>query len=382
MNAFRSAMKAGLERGKALFKGITNGDFTVNEAREEIATVVREARASGKSPKDIVAMLKDNHQLRQMAEVVFGGLNEFDWQHKVETLKNSSESSVWDHASIGSVEDLVEKLNLDRKVADLRWNMIPSGTQDILRPHLHKLTKGKENSDTDLDNEISKVFKCNRCGSPIETTRSGYFCSKCEDFIPDNEITDTRKNLHDDGPLEAITEGVENAQPCASCGKPSEFNYQGSALCGECYQRAQSMKNAGPRRIVRRGRGGDNFQQWEEYDTVTGAVSEWPSKEIAQAAVDESNKNFERQKKNALPDRGPDMADCELCGGGHAGELVPLKDTANNVWFVCKQCASNPAEHGLHNKAAEYPHDIFNTKNPGLKRGAAKYGVDPNKKGE
>ena len=52
---------------------------------------------------------------------------------------------------------------------------------------------------------------------------------------------------------------------------------------------------------------------------------------------------------NTLPDRGPNMPDCELCGGGHAGELVPLKDSDDSVWYVCKQCAANPKEHGMHN---------------------------------
>lgn len=339
MNVFRSAMKAGLERGKALFKGITNGDFTVNEAREEIATVVREARASGKSPKDIVAMLKDNHQLRQMAEVVFGGLNEFDWQHKVETLKNSSESSVWDHASIGSVEDLVEKLNLDRKVADLRWNMIPSGTQDILRPHLHKLTKGKENSDTDFNNEVSKVFKCNRCGSPIETTRSGHFCSKCEDFIPDNEVTDTRKNLHDGGPLEAITEGVENAKYiCPRCHNPVAKEKSGDSelWCPRCeiYLTKEESKERG-------------------------------------GAEDEYSHNNDGTPKA-----------CELCK--EPSVLSARQDVEGNVWYVCSKCAKDPQSgmQRMNEGGAEYPHDIFNTKNPGLKRGASKYGVDPDKKGE
>lgn len=62
--------------------------------------------------------------------------------------------------------------------------------------------------------------------------------------------------------------------------------------------------------------------------------------------------------KNELDNRTAPH-DCELCGGGNTpdtGSLVPMKDAEENIWFVCRQCAKDPAQE-LHNKENSADHD-------------------------
>lgn len=196
---FSGRLAAGLARGRGLF----NASEQTWDAADHNARSKWIKKAGYKEDNGMVA--RPWNQLSPDAKKALGEMQN----------AKPSEAEMWEGASIGAIETLVEKLHLDRKIRDMyRWSMVPEEDKKEIRQYLHTLDWNKENS---------------------------------------------LKNLDDGGELEAITEGVENAEPgeCAMCGEHSNdrklINVDGepTMICEQCHGVAAKFKLQNAKGVLR-----------------------------------------------------------------------------------------------------------------------------------